>query len=76
MALKEFANLSSRVIAQMCGVSHILVDDVRQVAESATSTRTGSDGKQYPATRKEVIAEEELPGARTVPGSPLCAPAG
>ena len=36
---------------QLCGVGHALVDEVRQVADSATCapSRTGKDGKQYPA---------------------------
>ena len=51
IALREFANLSSRAIAEMCGVSDPFVNQIRQVQTVSTSQRTGSDGKQYPATR-------------------------
>ena len=53
IALREFPGLSSRAIAQTCGVSIDTVCRIRpeQVSESDTSTRTGQDGKQYPAFR-------------------------
>lgn len=53
IAVKEFPKLSSRAIAELCGVHHTFVENQRpeQVATVATS-RTGADGKQYPATRK------------------------
>jgi len=52
IALKEFAGLSSRQIADMCGVGYSLVQETRQVTESVTSTVAGADGKQYPARHK------------------------
>lgn len=52
---EEWRRWSDRKIAEVCGVGHPLVADARrQVEESSTSpspTRTGADGKQYPATR-------------------------
>lgn len=55
IALREFPKLSSRAIAEMCGVGPDLVIAVRpQVSENDTSKRTGSDGKQYPAHREPV----------------------
>lgn len=61
IALREFPNLSSRALAQMCGVSNMLVDSIRpaQVKESFTSPRTGQDGKTYPARR--VVPEPQEP---------------
>ena len=53
IALGEWPDLSSRAIAEMCGVSHPTVEAVRpQVENFTTSERTGQDGKQYPATRQ------------------------
>ena len=49
IALKEFAGLSDRVIAEMCGVGNALVSVMRrQVCDPHTSSaRTGRDGKSY-----------------------------
>jgi hypothetical protein len=52
IALKEFGSLSSRAIAEMCGVGDDLVLSMRkQVPENGTSHTdkvvTGKDGKQY-----------------------------
>lgn len=63
LAIKEFASLSSRAIAELCGVSKTFVENIRpsEVATVATC-RTGADGKQYPATRrtsKPATPEEE-----------------
>ncbi len=54
IALREFPNPSSRAIAEMCGVSPGLVDLVRPAMPNLGNapTRTTSDGRQYPATRK------------------------
>jgi ParB-like chromosome segregation protein Spo0J len=55
LALVAFGGLSSRAIAEMCGVGDQLVRAVRpeeQVRESRTSTVTGTDGKQ---DRKSVV---------------------
>lgn len=54
IALREFPKLSSRIIAEMCGVSAPTVTAVAETCKSFTpaETVTGSDGKQYPATRR------------------------
>ena len=53
IAVKEFGGLSSRAIAELCGVSNHFVDSIRPVEVGTVPTcRTGTDGKQYPATRK------------------------
>jgi hypothetical protein len=53
IAVREFPKISSRAIAEMCGVGDDLVLTVRprQVSENGTSKVTGSDGKQYPSKR-------------------------
>ena len=53
IALREFGGLSSRAVAEMCGVSNHMVDDLRPKAlgESPNATRTTTDGRQYPAKR-------------------------
>jgi hypothetical protein len=60
IALREFPRLSSRAIAEMCGVSPDTVVRVRpgQASDSDTSARTGQDGKQYPARRVVPVREE------------------
>lgn len=60
IALREFSDLSSRQIAEKCGVGHQLVDYVRsQVDESATCPRKGADGKTYPAKRETRFPRDE-----------------
>ena len=63
LAVKEFASLSSRAIAELCGVSADFVCRMRPAEVSSDDNcRTGSDGKQYPATRatrKPTTTEEE-----------------
>ena len=51
IALKEFALLSSRQIAEICAVGDDMVNELRvKVSENDTSERrTGADGKTYPA---------------------------
>lgn len=58
IALREFPDLSSRAIAEMCAVSHPTVESARgQVEKFTTSTnaqpekRTGKDGKAQAATK-------------------------
>lgn len=53
IALREFPKLSSRAIAEMCGTGKDLVESSRQLAESASSTRTGLDGKERPAKQEK-----------------------
>ena len=49
IALKEFASLSSRAIAELCGVSNHFVDSIREALGTVpNATRTTSDGRQYP----------------------------
>jgi hypothetical protein len=51
IALQLWPDLSSRGIADLCGVHHDLVGEVRQVADSATSKVKGKDGKAYPVSQ-------------------------
>jgi hypothetical protein len=60
IAVAEFPDLSSRAIADMCGVNHEMVSNARpQVADSASSKRIGLDGKKHPATRRPQIKTPE-----------------
>jgi hypothetical protein len=61
LALVAFGGLSSRSIADMCGVSHPFVMKVKpvQVVTVTTSTVTGADGKQYQASRKPAPVKDE-----------------
>ncbi|MBU2685880.1 MAG: ParB N-terminal domain-containing protein [Gammaproteobacteria bacterium] len=74
IALQEFGNMSSRAIAEMCGVSDFLVNTVKpQVLENSTSTVIGQDGKTYPATKpepKEVQPAEHTTTEQTNPPRP------
>jgi hypothetical protein len=69
--MREFPKLSSRSIAELCGVGVDMVLARRpQVSENDTSqTVTGSDGKEYPAARKPPSLPVERPFA--LPGDPL-----
>lgn len=61
IALREFPDWSDRKIAETCGVGNKFVGDTRkQVCSGHTSelqTRTGKDGKEYPASKPK----EEMP---------------
>ncbi len=75
IALKEFPKLSSRAIAEMCGVGDQLVRTIcgnDQVRDSRTSTVTGQDGKQYPSTRRQREPKERAQrgGERRCIGEP------
>ena len=66
IALKEFPKLSSRTIAEMCGVTHTMVNTMRpiQLEESSSSKRMSADGRERPAhpngsSKKECQAEED-----------------
>jgi hypothetical protein len=70
IALKEWPKLSSRAVAELCGVTHPYVESMRHV-ETVTTSRTGTDGKQYPAakprqepTRSETPKQEVREPAR------------
>lgn len=53
VALREFPNLSSRAIAEMCGVSNVFVTQQRgEVLTVNTSPVTGADGKRYRSARR------------------------
>ena len=66
IALANFADLSDRAIADLCGVHHAFVAKNRpQVDTVSTSetqepqTRTGKDGKEYPAPKQEEPEPEQ-----------------
>lgn len=58
-ALREFPKLSSRAIAELCGVNHRTVEACRPSGgEILQVERTGQDGKQYPARRATVEPQD------------------
>ncbi len=60
IALQEFGNLSSRAIAGICGVSADFVSRIRpELSSDDSSTRTGLDGKQRPASMPRTPPTEE-----------------
>jgi hypothetical protein len=62
IALAEFPDLSSRAIAEMCGVAPNTVESARgSGAQIEHLPRTGADGKQYHARRPQIKtpAQEE-----------------
>lgn len=66
IALREYPHLSSRQIAEMCGVSHMTVQrampDALEQSANAPATVTTSDGRQYPARRQtDPPQPKELP---------------
>ena len=66
VALKEFPEMSNRVVAETIGVSHHTVGKHRSQLESIgqiaqCSTRTTSDGRQYPSQRVAQEAQPEVP---------------
>lgn len=65
IALKEFPNLSSRAIAEKCGVTNKTVDQYRP-ASAPEDRRAGADGKTYSAGR--------YPEANRAPGDPAPLP--
>lgn len=80
IACREFPAVSSRQIAEMCGVDHKTVESVRGIGEIPQSTRTTSDGRQYPAKREKappaearqpisvgVIEQDDAPAKRPEP---------
>lgn len=74
IALREFGDESNRAIAEMCGVSHQMVNDMRpsvgKVANTAaTTTRTGTDGRQYKATKP---GSRKLKASTPPPPAPAC----
>ncbi len=70
LADKEWAKLSSRAVAELCGVSDVFVgkirDQVQTVSTSKTETLIGKDGKEYPKTQpKQAVA---TPATEAKPG--------
>ncbi len=70
LALSEFSDLTSRTVAEMCGVGNHLVDEVRremteggQLGESPNSNRKGKDNKSYPARKPTRKSAETGSGA-------------
>lgn len=61
IAVAEFPKMSSRAIAELCGVSHPFVESIRpsEVVTVSNATRTTSDGRQYPSTRRPRITTPE-----------------
>ena len=54
--MREFPKLSSRMIAELCGVSNHMVDRERgELGQNPSSTRMGADGKERPATRRTSV---------------------
>lgn len=78
IACREFSQLSSRQIADLCGVSADMVIAHRPaLSESDNATRTTKDGREYPATRpaKEHADQpaedpDDIPGFREVDCAP------
>jgi len=59
IAIAELNMLSSRAIAELCGVEHHFVGRIReQLGLEPSSTLTGTDGKQRPAKHKPKAKEE------------------
>ncbi len=62
IALREFGNLSSRAVADMCGVNDKTVKAVKNTCGiSAPDTILGQDGKAYPASKPETTAASVAP---------------
>ena len=63
IALREFGGLSSRAIAELCGVSNHFVDSIREALGTVpNATRTTTDGRQYPARRpSRPTTPEQIP---------------
>lgn len=63
IAIKEFPKLSSRAIAEMCGVSHTFVEGVRPepTGNRCQSRRTSQDGRERPARREKAPEPDSEP---------------
>jgi hypothetical protein len=79
IALKEFTNMTDRLIAEMCKVSHVMVGDMRKslappppprAANGAPASppppRTGKGGKVYALKTTNSIPPRPVPAAKTV----------
>lgn len=76
---EEWRGWTDRLIARQCGVSNRFVSDMRAEAvvngsqleePTAPETRTGTDGKNYPAQRQKPAQREEAPGPAPSPPPP------
>ena len=80
IALREFGGLTNEAIAKMCAVAASTVADVSASSRiPRPEKRTGSDGKQYPATRRAsrpTTPEEEEAGSGQAGGRGAMAGAG
>lgn len=80
IALREFGKMSDRAIAEMCAVNHEMVGALRRVLDPGggnrhvTATRTGRDGKEYPA-HPAPTARPSYDGPEPEVHTPLPAPA-
>jgi hypothetical protein len=82
IAMREFPKLSDVAIGKLCGVADTTVATHRpaaRVGNTEPETRTGQDGKQYPARRKtstpaENSARTHQPTATTSPNAGARAP--
>jgi hypothetical protein len=76
IALTKFADRSDRVVAEMCGVSHDLVNRMRpQLSENDSSLptppRTGADGKSRKAPKKkDTLPPDDAPAFAPATESP------
>lgn len=72
IALTEFPKLSDSAIGQLCGVDHKTVAAIRPptLGNSQPEKRTGADGKQYPATKKNRKAKAKAEAADEFQMSP------
>ena len=59
LADAEWSKLSSRAIADICGVSHGFVDNYRKEAGGYGSHLKGKDGKEYPASKPKADPKPE-----------------
>jgi hypothetical protein len=71
MALTAWPDLSNRAIAQKAGVSDPFVAKLRPSgANVSTSTRTGADGKSYPAEKKATAPKRPTTAPTAAPATP------
>jgi len=71
MALTAWPDLSNRAIAQKAGVSDPFVAKLRPSgANVSTSTRTGTDGKSYPAEKKATAPKRPTTAPTAAPATP------
>jgi uncharacterized ParB-like nuclease family protein len=57
VACEQFPKLSNRAIADLCKVSHVMVNDFRPQVEDSSTCRTGRDGKSYRSKAAQPAAQ-------------------